>query len=107
MRKQFLFIMLAVVVGMFCVSCGRDESIPSEEVDLTCKYEVIVTGFDPDWKIRGIKAVREATGLGLADALNLVENVPSKVASGLSLSQAEDTEAFLEASRLVVEVRPE
>ncbi|MCA8940683.1 MAG: 50S ribosomal protein L7/L12, partial [Planctomycetes bacterium] len=41
-------------------------------------------------KIAVIKAVREATGLGLADAKNLVESAPAKIKEGLPKDQAED-----------------
>lgn len=47
-------------------------------------------------KIQVIKAVREATGLGLADAKKLVEGAPCKVKEGLPKAEAEDLVKKLE-----------
>lgn len=41
-------------------------------------------------KIKVIKVVREATGLGLKEAKDLVDGVPSKIKEGLSKEEAEE-----------------
>ena len=52
------------------------------------EFDVILEGFG-DKKIGVIKVVRAATGLGLKEAKDLVEGVPSKVKEGLSKEDAE------------------
>jgi large subunit ribosomal protein L7/L12 len=47
-------------------------------------------------KINVIKAVREVTSLGLADAKNLVESAPKPVKEGVSKAEAEDIKKKLE-----------
>src|SRR5690625_2275884 len=48
-------------------------------------------------KIKVIKVVREATGLGLKDAKELVDGAPKVVKEGLSTEDAEALKAQLEA----------
>ncbi len=47
------------------------------------EFDVVLEGFG-DKKIGVIKVVRAATGLGLKEAKDLVEGVPSKVKEGIS-----------------------
>jgi len=47
-------------------------------------------------KINVIKVVRELTGLGLADAKNLVEAAPKTVKDGVAKAEAEDMKKKLE-----------
>ena len=47
-------------------------------------------------KIEVIKVVRELTGLGLADAKNLVEAAPKTVKEGVAKAEAEDMKKKLE-----------
>ncbi len=49
-----------------------------------------------DKKINVIKVVRELTGLGLADAKNLVEAAPKTVKEGVAKAEAEDMKKKLE-----------
>jgi large subunit ribosomal protein L7/L12 len=49
-----------------------------------------------DKKINVIKVVREITGLGLADAKNLVESAPKVVKEGVSKAEAEEIKKKLE-----------
>ena len=49
-----------------------------------------------DKKINVIKVVRELTGLGLADAKNLVEAAPKTLKEGVSKAEAEDMKKKLE-----------
>jgi len=52
-----------------------------------------------------IRAVREATGLGLADAKALVERAPGAVATDVDAAEAERIRDLLETAGAVVEVR--
>lgn len=56
-------------------------------------------------KIGVIKAVREATGLGLMDAKKLVEEAPKAVKEGISKDDAKALKEKLEAAGAKVEVK--
>ncbi|AIG65992.1 50S ribosomal protein L7/L12 [Weissella tructae] len=56
-------------------------------------------------KVKVIKAVREATGLGLKDAKDLVDGAPSMVKEGLSEDDANELKAKLEEAGAVVTVK--
>ena len=49
------------------------------------EFDVILESFDAAAKIKVLKVVRNATGLGLGDAKALVESAPKTVKEGLSL----------------------
>ncbi|HHN77358.1 MAG TPA: 50S ribosomal protein L7/L12 [Phycisphaerales bacterium] len=52
------------------------------------EFDVVLKG-DGGQKIKVIKVVREATGLGLKEAKELVDSMPSKVKEGISKEEAE------------------
>jgi len=56
-------------------------------------------------KIQVIKVVREATGLGLKEAKELVDNAPKPVKEGLSKDEAEALKAKLEEAGATVELK--
>ena len=56
-------------------------------------------------KIKVIKAVREITGLGLADAKAVVEAAPKAIKEGVSKDEAEDLKKKLEEAGAKVEVK--
>jgi len=56
-------------------------------------------------KINVIKAVREITALGLADAKNLVESAPKTVKEGVSKEEAEEIRKKLEEAGAKVTVK--
>ncbi len=53
------------------------------------EYDVMLTNFG-DKKLDVIKVVREITGLGLKDAKDMVENVPSKVKEAVSKADGDE-----------------
>ena len=55
-------------------------------------------------KINVIKAVREATGLGLKEAKAVVDGAPAPVKEGVSKADAEDLKGKLEAAGATVEL---
>ena len=57
-----------------------------------------------DQKIKVIKVVRDATGLGLKEAKDLVDGAPKTVKEGASKEEAEDMKAKFEAAGAVVEL---
>ena len=58
-------------------------------------FDVVLKG-DGGKKIQVIKAVREATGLGLKEAKGLVDGAPSPIKEGASKEEAEDIKKQLE-----------
>ena len=94
---------------MSCVLSSADssENGTSEDTDRENIYMVVVNGFDPEWKIQAIKSVRKVTGLGLADAKNLLQRAPSVLKGGLYLPEAEAIMLELEKSRLEAAIMAE
>jgi large subunit ribosomal protein L7/L12 len=68
------------------------------------EFDVVLEGFG-DKKIGVIKVVRQATGLGLKEAKDLVEGVPSKVKEGLSKADAEKLKKELEEAGATVAIK--
>lgn len=67
-----------------------------EAVEEQTEFDVILESFDPASKIKVLKAVREATGLGLGEAKALVEAAPKAVKEGIAKSEAEALQKTLE-----------
>ncbi|MBR5406769.1 MAG: 50S ribosomal protein L7/L12 [Lachnospiraceae bacterium] len=60
------------------------------------EFDVELTEVGPN-KVKVIKVVREATGLGLKEAKDLVDSAPKMVKEQASKEEAEDIKAKLEA----------
>ena len=58
-----------------------------------------------DKKINVIKAVREATGLGLKEAKELVDGAPAAVKENVAKAEAEELKAKLEEAGATVELK--
>ena len=58
-----------------------------------------------DQKIKVIKVVRDATGLGLKEAKDLVDGAPKTVKEGVSKEEAEDLKAKFAEVGAVVELK--
>jgi large subunit ribosomal protein L7/L12 len=105
-RRRMLWLQrVAPVIVLAALLAGCSDN--HHEGGLDARYSVMITAFDPDWKIRGIKAIREETDLGLADAKRLIEETPSTVKRGLARAQADALAMRLRAQRMTVEVQPE
>ncbi|GIV61514.1 MAG: 50S ribosomal protein L7/L12 [Rhodothermaceae bacterium] len=68
------------------------------------EFDVILTGVG-DKKINVIKEVRAITGLGLKEAKDVVEGVPSPIKEGVSKEEAEQIKAKLEEAGATVEIK--
>lgn len=66
---------------------GADGAAPAAEEKK--EFAVVMTSFG-DNKVGVIKVVREATGLGLKEAKDLVEAVPANIKEGLNKEAAEE-----------------
>ena len=68
------------------------------------EFDVVLASFG-DVKIKVIKAVREITGLGLADAKAVVEAAPKAIKEGVSKDEAEELKKKLEEAGAKVELK--
>ena len=75
------------------------------EVEEKTEFDVVLTGFDAAGKIKVIKAVREITGQGLAEAKATVEGAPTTLKEGASKEDAENMKKQLEEAGAKVELK--
>ena len=73
----------------------------AEEKD---EFDVELTEVGPN-KVKVIKIVREATGLGLKEAKEVVDGAPKVVKEGVSKAEAEEIKAKLEAEGAEVNLK--
>ena len=79
--------------AMAAPAAGAAAAAPAEE---KTEFDVVLAGFDAAAKIKVIKAVREITGLGLAEAKAAVEGTPKTLKEAVSKEEAEDLKKKLE-----------
>lgn len=91
----------AAAVAVAPAGGGGGDAAPVEE---QTEFTVNLTGFG-DKKVGVIKAIRGITGLGLKEAKDLVEGVPSPVKEGVSKEEAEKIKKELEEAGATVEVK--
>lgn len=80
---------------------GAAEAEAAEE---KTEFDVVMSSFG-DNKVAVIKVIRAITGLGLKEAKDLVEGVPSNVKEGVSKDEAEDVLKQLEEAGAKVEIK--
>lgn len=68
------------------------------------EFDVVMTGFGEN-KVNVIKVIRAITGLGLKEAKDLVEGVPSTVKEAVSKQEAEDIKKQLVEAGATVDVK--
>ena len=74
---------------------------PKEE---KTEFEVVLTS-SGDKKIQVIKVVRALTGLGLKEAKEAVEKLPSTIKTGVSEAEAQDVKKQLEEAGATAEIK--
>ena len=87
--------------AMAAPAAGAAAAAPVEE---KTEFDVILTEIGSE-KIKVIKVVREATGLGLAEAKAIVEAAPKALKEGISKEDAEALKAKLEEVGAKVELK--
>jgi len=90
----------AAAVAVAAVA-GGGEAAAAEEKD---EFNVVMTSFG-DNKVSVIKAVRGITGLGLKEAKDMVEGVPSTIKEGATKDEAEDIKKQLTEAGASVELK--
>ena len=87
----------AVVAGP---TAGAGAAAAEEKTEFTVALKEVGAN-----KIAVIKAVREITGLGLADAKALVDGAPSTIKENVPTEQAKEMEAKLKEAGATVELK--
>lgn len=82
-------------------AAGGAAAVPAEE---KTSFDVVLAEAG-DQKIKVIKVVRDATGLGLKEAKDLVDGAPKTVKEGVSKEEAEDLKAKFTEVGAVVELK--
>ncbi|MBW1918276.1 MAG: 50S ribosomal protein L7/L12 [Deltaproteobacteria bacterium] len=92
----------AAPVAMAAAVPGAVEAAPVAEEQT--EFDVVLTEVGPN-KIPVIKEVRAITSLGLKEAKEAVENVPTTLKEGISKAEAEEIKKKLEEQGATVEIK--
>ena len=84
---------VSAAAGVVVAAAAADGAAAAEE---KTEFDVELTEVGPN-KVKVIKVVREATGLGLKEAKDLVDAAPKMLKEGASKEEADDIKAKLEA----------
>ena len=84
---------VSAAAGVVVAAAGGAAGGAEEE---KTEFDVELTEVGPN-KVKVIKVVREATGLGLKEAKDLVDAAPKMLKEGASKEEADDIKAKLEA----------
>lgn len=98
MEEKFNVSAAAVAVAAPAAAAG------AAAVEEKTEFTVSLTGFGEN-KVNVIKVIRAVTGLGLKEAKDLVEAVPSVIKDGASKDEAQDIKKQLEEAGGSVEVK--
>ncbi len=85
---------VSAAAGVVVAAAAGDAGAAAEEEKT--EFDVELTEVGPN-KVKVIKVVREATGLGLKEAKDLVDAAPKVLKEGASKEEADDIKAKLEA----------
>jgi large subunit ribosomal protein L7/L12 len=83
---------------------GGAAAAAAPAVEEKTEFNVTMTSFGAN-KVGVIKVIREITGLGLKEAKDLVEGVPSSVKEGVSKADAEAIKKKLEEAGAAAEIK--
>lgn len=100
MEEKFGVSAAAAVAAMPAAGGGADEGA-AEAKD---EFDVVMTSFGSS-KVGVIKVVRAVTGLGLKEAKDMVEGVPSTIKEGITKDEAEELKKQLEEAGATVELK--
>ena len=99
MEEKFGVTAAAAVAAAPAAAAGG--AAAAEEKD---EFDVVLASFG-EKKVGVIKAVREATGLGLKEAKDLVESAPAPIKEGANKAEAEELKKKLEEAGATVELK--
>ena len=90
--------------GVSAAAMAAPAAAAAAPVEEKTEFDVVLVNFGSE-KIKVIKVVREATGLGLAEAKAIVEAAPKALKEGISKEDAEALKAKLEEVGAKVELK--
>jgi large subunit ribosomal protein L7/L12 len=102
MEKKFGVTAAAPVALAAGPGAGAAAAAPAEE---QTEFTVTLKEYPADKKVTVIKVIRELTGLGLKEAKDLVEGVPSTVKEGVAKADTETRKKKLEDAGAKVEIK--
>lgn len=82
--------------GVVMAAAGAAGGAAPEAAEEQTEFDVVLESFDASAKIKVLKAVREATGLGLGDAKAMVEAAPKTIKEGIAKNDAEALKKAIE-----------
>jgi large subunit ribosomal protein L7/L12 len=100
MEEKFGVTAAAAVVAAPAAGGGAEAAAVEEQTE----FNVILTGFGEN-KVNVIKAVRAVTGLGLKEAKDAVEGVPTVLKEGVSKDEAAKLKKDIEEAGGSVEIK--
>jgi large subunit ribosomal protein L7/L12 len=86
------------------VAAAPPAATAAAPVEEKTEFDVVMTSFG-EKKVEVIKVVRALTGLGLKEAKDAVEGVPSTIKEGIPKAEAEEIRKKLEDAGAKVEIR--
>ena len=86
----------AASAGVVMAAPGAAGGGAAEAAEEKTEFDVVLDSFEASAKIKVLKAVREATGLGLGDAKAMVEAAPKTIKEGISKDDAEGLKKAIE-----------
>ncbi len=86
----------AASAGVVMAAPGAAGAAGGEPAEEQTEFDVVLESFEASAKIKVLKAVREATGLGLGDAKAMVEAAPKTIKEGISKDDAESLKKAIE-----------
>jgi large subunit ribosomal protein L7/L12 len=92
----------AAIAAPAAAAAGAAAPAAAEE---KTEFTVTMTAYPADKKVGVIKAIRAITGLGLKEAKDLVEGVPSVVKEGVTKDEAANIKKQLEEAGASVEIK--
>lgn len=101
MEEKFGVTAAAAVAAAPAAGGGGEEAEAAEE---QTEFDVVLSSFGEN-KVGVIKTVRGITGLGLKEAKEVVEGVPSSLKEGVSKEEADDIKSKLEEAGASVEIK--
>lgn len=100
MEEEFGVSAAAAVMAAPVAAGGAGEAAAEEKTE----FNVVMSSFGSN-KIEVIKVIRAITGLGLKEAKDMVEGVPSTIKEGVSKAEADDIKKKLEEAGASVDVK--
>jgi large subunit ribosomal protein L7/L12 len=102
MMEEKFGVTAAAPVAM--VAAGGAAAAAAPAAEEKTEFNVTMTSFGAN-KVGVIKVIREITGLGLKEAKDLVEGVPSAVKEGVSKADADAIKKKLEEAGAAAEIK--